>query len=99
VTVDDSLPEYRDQARHDVYLSLLWQAIIGTVFTVFALIFFREKPLTPPSLTAADTDSVSILEGVKECFGNTNLLKLMFVFGILLGIMNTLATATGIIGA
>jgi Na+/melibiose symporter-like transporter len=99
VSVEDSLPEFKDQARHAVYMSLLWQAIIGTVFTVFALIFFREKPATPPSLTAADTETVSILEGIKECFKNTNLLKLMFVFGMLLGIMNTLATATGIIGA
>lgn len=81
-----------------MYLSLFWQAVVGTVCTVFALIFFREKPPTPPSLTTAE-DTMSIPEGIKICFKDKNLLKLMFVFGILLGIMNTLATATGIIGA
>jgi hypothetical protein len=51
VSARDSDPEFVDEARHAVYLSLLWQAIIGTVFTLFGCIFFREKPATPPSRT------------------------------------------------
>ena len=49
--VDDSDkdPINRVIARKNIFNSLLCQAIIGSVITVLTVIFFREKPPTPPS--------------------------------------------------
>ena len=49
----DVLPENRDRARTDIVNSLYCQAIIGTVVALLIAIFFREKPPTPPSPSAA----------------------------------------------
>lgn len=49
VTVDDNLPENISEARHDVYESLFWQAIIGTALTLISVVLFRDKPPTPPT--------------------------------------------------
>lgn len=54
VGADDALPENKEQARHDVYLSLVWQAVMGSIMTLVAFILFKEKPPTPPSRSAAE---------------------------------------------
>lgn len=48
----DVEPANKERARNDIFLSLICQAIIGTVVAILILIFFREKPPTPPSLSA-----------------------------------------------
>lgn len=79
-----------------MYLSLLWQAIPCTVCTLIALVFFKDKPKTPPTKAIAQ-DTGSLSEGAKSCVKDGNMLMLIIVFGIVLGIMNTLGTAIGII--
>ena len=41
-------------ARHHIFQSQLWQAIVGLAVLLLLLVCFREKPKTPPS-SATDT--------------------------------------------
>lgn len=38
-----------DNARHHIFQSQLWQAVVGTAVLLLLLVFFKEKPKTPPS--------------------------------------------------
>lgn len=96
VTTDDSLPQNVSQARHDVYLSLLWQAIIGTGVMLISALLFREKPVTPPTKAHATVPGI-LTDEIKACLRDKNLMFLVVVFGIILGIMSTYGTIIGII--
>jgi len=49
----DSEPENVDQAKMDIYESLFWQGVLGTIIFLFVAVFLREKPPSPPSSTEA----------------------------------------------
>ena len=71
------------------------QSIIGTVVLVLTLVFFREQPDTPPSSTHAVVTN-TLKEEVKICLKEPGLVRLVIVFGLILGLMNTYGTVMGI---
>lgn len=48
-----------DNARHHIFQSQLWQAIVGAVVLLLVLVLLREKPKTPPSAASGASDEVS----------------------------------------
>mmetsp|Transcript_7753 Transcript_7753/g.688 ORF Transcript_7753/g.688 Transcript_7753/m.688 type:complete len:145 (+) Transcript_7753:427-861(+) len=59
------------------------------------LIFFKNKPKTPPS-KGAETDKTPTIEGFKILFTNKNSILLIISFSCMLGNFNTLATLINI---
>ncbi len=96
VTEADTLPANVDQARTDVFNSLFLQAIIGAVVLVLILLLFREKPPTAPSSTHAIVTG-SLKEEIRICLREPALVRLVIVFGLILGLMNTYGTIMGIV--
>ncbi|KAL4450799.1 hypothetical protein ABPG74_011641 [Tetrahymena malaccensis] len=86
--VDDS---YSNQTRDQVYQLMLWQAVTMTIAIVPCVIFFREKPPTPPS-HAAEAEKMSFKESFVVIFQNKDFIKLFFAFGCVLGNFNSIAT-------
>ncbi|EAS01074.2 MFS transporter (macronuclear) [Tetrahymena thermophila SB210] len=86
--VDDS---YSDQTRDQVYQLMLWQAVTMTIAIVPCIIFFKEKPPTPPS-HAAEAEKMSFKESFVVIFQNKDFIKLFFAFGCVLGNFNSIAT-------
>lgn len=52
VTDQDNLPENREDAKTNIFYSLLCQALIQTAVTIIIVVFYKEKPPTPPSASA-----------------------------------------------
>lgn len=96
VSEADTLPENLEQARTDVFNSLVLQTIIGTAVLVLILFFFREQPPTPPSSTHAIVTG-SLKEEIRVCLREPALVRLVVVFGLILGLMNTYGTIMGIV--
>ena len=87
-----------ENARQHIFQSLLWQAIIGTVVLLFCLVFFREKPPTPPSLASthtADTEK-DVVGNIKKVFKNSNVLVLLILFGLVQGVGIAAGTLIGV---
>ena len=65
---------------------------------VILLIFFREKPSTPPSAsTGKSEEKEDVWEKTKACLRDPNFKKLIVTFGIIFGTVNTYGTIVGII--
>ena len=65
--------------------------MIVTLFTVPALAFFRERPPTPPSVVADDTNAgMKFIEASKALFTNRNYVLLFIVFNLIFGVMSAL---------
>lgn len=61
------------------------------------LIFFREKPKTPPSASSENEGgSGDLMANTKKLLANSNFKKLIVTFGIVFGTVNTLGTVVGI---
>jgi hypothetical protein len=52
VDTDDILPINKESARDHIWQSLICQAGIATAVAALIVIFFKEKPPTPPSPSA-----------------------------------------------
>ena len=61
------------------------------------LIFFREKPKTPPSASSGSEEKEEIMTSIKTLMRDSNFQKLIFTFGIIFGTVNTYGTVVGII--
>ncbi len=70
---------------------LLIYGILSLAIALIFMIFIREKPPTPPSLSD-QAERYKVLEGVRHIFKNPNMLILIFVFFIGLGIFNSVTT-------
>lgn len=69
------------------------QAGIAVVVALLAVLFIREKPPTPPSLSAAsEAREEKALESLKTLAKDPNFWLLFLAFGFGLGSFNTLAT-------
>eukprot|EP01127_Copromyxa_protea_P017999 TRINITY_DN5573_c0_g1_i1.p1 TRINITY_DN5573_c0_g1~~TRINITY_DN5573_c0_g1_i1.p1 ORF type:complete len:468 (-),score=64.07 TRINITY_DN5573_c0_g1_i1:33-1436(-) len=75
-------------------LMLLVYACMATGIGLFATLFVREKPPTPPSASAAETAD-SFIEGLKACFRNPPYIILLLTFGIGLGVFNVMTSLLG----
>ena len=51
---EDILVQNKDRARANIFNSLLCQAIIAAVIALLTVVFFRDKPPTPPSPSASN---------------------------------------------
>ena len=100
VTADDADDgkKHEEDARHHIFLSQIWQAGIGALVLVLLIIFFREKPKTPPSATSKSDVDENVMEHTKALFRDKNFRVLMITFGIIFGTVNTYGTIVGIIG-
>lgn len=63
---------------------------------VLILLLFKEQPPTPPSPTHAIVTG-SLKEEIKNCLSEPSLVRLVIVFGLILGLMNTYGTIMGIV--
>ena len=74
VTVADADPGQInvDNARHHIYQSQLWQAIVGICVLAFLLVFFREKPKTPPSNSSGTEQRENMKESTKAILKDKN---------------------------
>jgi len=70
---------------------LLIYGILSLSIALVFMIFIREKPPTPPSLSD-QAERYRVLEGIRFIFKNPNMLILLFVFLIGLGIFNSVTT-------
>ena len=62
------------------------------------LVFFREKPKTPPSASSGTDDKNNdVMGNIKILWNNKNFRKLLFTFGIMFGTANTYGTLVGVI--
>jgi len=77
----------------------MWQAIVGVVVLVLLIIFFRDKPKTPPTLTSSASDEVinDVMADTKTLLKDANFKKLLITFGIIFGTVNTYGTIVGIL--
>jgi hypothetical protein len=64
-------------------LSLLTQAIIGVVVAVLVVLFYKNKPPTPPSATTEAHVISDFWPSIYKMITNINLVKLIFVFGFI----------------
>lgn len=77
----------------DLMPLLLVEAGIAVLVALLAVLFIREKPPTPPSLSAAsETRNERALESLKTLVIDPNFWLLFLAFGFGLGSFNTLAT-------
>ena len=83
-------------ARHHIYQSLLWQAIIGAAIWLVSLILLREKPPTPPS-SSSESDTKDILKNLQLVVLNKNAMFLVLAFGLVLAFSNTYGSIAGIL--
>jgi hypothetical protein len=60
------------------------------------LFFFKEQPPTPPSCTHAIVSN-TLKEEISACLKEPGLVRLVIVFGLILGLMNTYGTIMGIV--
>jgi len=61
-----------ENARYHIYQSQLWQAIVGVSALVILLIFFKEKPKTPPSASSETVQPENMKENTKTILKNKN---------------------------
>lgn len=83
--------------KHGIQNTLLVQMIFGFISLVVVLLLFRERPPSPPSATAENTDVESaVAPSMVEYFGqlltSPEYLKLLIPFTIILGNLNAVAT-------
>ena len=86
----------KENARHHIYQSLLYQAIVGTVIWILCLVFIREKPPTPPS-SSCENVTKDVIGNIIKVSKNKNALILIFTFGLILGFANTYGSVSGIL--
>lgn len=94
VADSDRDPSKREQARTDIFNSLLCQAIIGTIVAFLIVFFFRDKPPSPPSPSSGQAKD-PFLPSLKALFNNKNVWLMVVIFGFIQGVFNTLGTVVG----
>jgi len=71
---------------------ILAEAIITAVFCIPVIIFFRSKPLTPPSKSQTNYESPTLKECLKLMFKNKEFIKFLITFTCVLGYFNLYGT-------
>lgn len=71
---------------------MLIEAIFITVISIITILFFKEKPPTPPSSTSDRDDNFSYIEANKILFKNKNFVFIFIFFAFVFGIFNTIST-------
>ncbi|EAR83954.2 MFS transporter (macronuclear) [Tetrahymena thermophila SB210] len=82
---------YSDNTRSEIYNLMLIQAIIITACCIPTVIFFREKPPTPPSHSAS-VEKSKFSESMCTLIRDKNFIFLYIYFGCILGNFNSVAT-------
>lgn len=88
---DDKLPINKELAREHIFTSLLVQAILGTVLSIFVILLFRSRPPTKPSPSAQVTRD-NFRKAFRNIIRNKNFILLFIGFATILGAFNTLGT-------
>lgn len=70
------------------------QAILGTVSALLVIVFFKDRPKTPPS-ASAEVKKDAFKPSVKALLSNKNVLMMMVIFGLIQGVFNTYGTVIG----
>ncbi len=74
------------------FVKMLWfYGIASIVSAILIIIFMREEPPTPP-MSDEFTQRTSPIAGIKEIFGNRDMILLLILFFIGLGIFNAVST-------
>jgi len=74
------------------FVKMLWfYGIASIVPAILIIIFMREEPPTPP-MSDEFTQRTSPIAGIKEIFGNRDMILLLILFFIGLGIFNAVST-------
>ena len=73
---------------------MLAQAVLGSVISLSVFLFFKEKPLIPPSF-ASSSKKDEFLPSLKFMFTKRNPLLIMLVYGIFTALFNSIATVIG----
>jgi fucose permease len=80
------------ELQHLIYLSFLYQAIIGTVCLVPVIFLFKNKPPTEPS-SSAEIKKLPFKMALKSMLVNKSFMLFAVVFGLIIGVFNGLGTA------
>lgn len=94
ITPDDIQPTNKEKARTDIFWSLVCQAILGTIVALLVVLFFKDKPPTPPSASAGAIKE-PFMPSIRALFQNKVVILLMLIFGFIQGVFNTLGTVVG----
>ncbi|MCF6358128.1 MAG: MFS transporter, partial [Draconibacterium sp.] len=74
------------------FVKMLWfYGIASIISAILIIIFMREEPPTPP-MSDEFTQRTSPIAGIKEIFGNRDMILLLILFFIGLGIFNAVST-------
>ncbi|EAR83953.1 MFS transporter (macronuclear) [Tetrahymena thermophila SB210] len=84
-------PTYSDSTTNEIYDLMLIQAILITACCIPTVIFFREKPPTPPSHSAS-VEKSKFSESMSILIRDKNFIFLYIYFGCILGNFNSIAT-------
>ncbi|KAL4430217.1 hypothetical protein ABPG74_014776 [Tetrahymena malaccensis] len=82
---------YSDNTTNEIYDLMLIQAIMITACCAPTVIFFREKPPTPPSHSAS-VEKSKFSESMTILIKDKNFILLYIYFGCILGNFNSIAT-------
>lgn len=76
----------------DFYLLFGIHAIVATVTSLLSIIFFREKPASPPSVSSVKNQPESFLKSFKTAFREKGFILLSLGFGLGFGVFNAMFT-------
>ena len=80
-----------DNGSWDLSDMLMNYGIISVVGSVLLLLFFKERPPTPPD-TAKEAERINPIEGMKSIFRSMDMKRVLVMFFIGLGIFNAVST-------
>ncbi|EWS72426.1 MFS transporter (macronuclear) [Tetrahymena thermophila SB210] len=83
-------PSYTDDTKQEIYNLMLFQAITITACCIPSLFFFKEKPPTPPSLSAS-FQKTEFWISLSTLFRNKHFLFTCIYFGCILGNFNSVS--------
>ena len=84
------------KSKSEIVMLMLIEAIICSVVCVLCILFFRNKPSKPPSVSAGE-DREEFWASFKESFSNKSFLYLLLAFSMVQGALNSLATLIDLI--
>lgn len=84
-----------EEIERDLYTMFISVGIFTSILLVTVLIFFKDKPDTPPShaqIQATDDESMNFMQSVKRLLVNPSYMLLLTAYGINVGIFYAIST-------
>lgn len=97
VVIGDTSNMGTDEFKDKVWGLFFYQSLVFTIVCVPGILFFKEKPLTPPSLSAEVEKTANSKDSLIACFKNKNFVKVLIFFSTAYGSFNALGIVINIL--